>query len=58
MATIIEVRALEKVSMWHELMPMSDDELGVQLKMNFLAYLRSPTINLPRQTSERFHENH
>ena len=41
-ATIIEVRALEQVSMWHELMPMSDKALHAEVTRNFLAYLRSP----------------
>ncbi len=58
MATIIEVRALEQVSMWHELMPMSDDDLRVQLTMNFLAYLRSPAVESARQAIGRPHENH
>jgi AcrR family transcriptional regulator len=44
MATIIEVRALEPVSMWHELMPISDRELQDEVTRNFLAYLRSPRI--------------
>jgi AcrR family transcriptional regulator len=42
MATIIEVRALEQVSMWHELMPISDRQLQAEVTRNFLAYLRSP----------------
>jgi AcrR family transcriptional regulator len=42
MATVIEVRALERVSMWHELMPMSDRELHAEITKNFLAYLRLP----------------
>ena len=42
MATIIEVRALEPVSMWHELMPISDHLLQAEVARNFLAYLRSP----------------
>lgn len=44
MATIIEVRALEQVSMWHELMPISDRQLQAEVTRNFLAYLRSPRI--------------
>jgi AcrR family transcriptional regulator len=43
-ATIIEVRALESVSMWHELMPISDRELQDEVTRNFLAYLRSTRI--------------
>jgi AcrR family transcriptional regulator len=43
MATIIEVRALEKVSMWNELLPVSDKELKTEVTKNFLAYLRSPS---------------
>jgi AcrR family transcriptional regulator len=42
MATIIEVRALEQVSMWRELLPMSDRELHAEVTQNILAYLRSP----------------
>ena len=49
MATVIEVRALERVSMWHELMPVSDRELHVELTKNFLAYLRSPRGKRPRR---------
>jgi AcrR family transcriptional regulator len=41
MATIIEVRALEQVSMWHELLPISDRQLQAEVTRNFLAYLRS-----------------
>jgi AcrR family transcriptional regulator len=41
MATIIEVRALEQVSMWHELLPMADRELHAEVTQNVLAYLRS-----------------
>jgi AcrR family transcriptional regulator len=44
MATIIEVRALEQVSMWHELMPISDRQLQAEVTRSFLAYLRSPRI--------------
>lgn len=44
MATIIEVRALEQVSMWHELMPISNRELQAEVTRNFIAYLRSPSI--------------
>jgi AcrR family transcriptional regulator len=49
MATIIEVRALEQVSMWHELLPMADRELHAEVTQNVLAYLRSPgTARRPR----------
>jgi hypothetical protein len=49
MATIIEVRALEQVSMWHELLPMTDPELHGEVTQNVLAYLRSPrTPHRPR----------
>jgi hypothetical protein len=47
MATIIEVRALERVSMWHDLMPISDRQLQIEIKRNFLAYLCSPEIKSP-----------
>lgn len=43
MATIIEVQALEQVSMWHELMPLSQKKLHAELTRNFLAYLTLPT---------------
>jgi hypothetical protein len=43
MATIIEVRALEQVSMWHGLLPMADRELHAEITHNVLAYLQSPT---------------
>lgn len=43
MATIIEVRALEQVSMWHELLPIPDRQLQAEVTRNFLAYLRSPS---------------
>ncbi|AHG93305.1 regulatory protein TetR (plasmid) [Gemmatirosa kalamazoonensis] len=42
MATVIEVRALETVSMWHELMPVSDQELEAEVTRTVLAYLRLP----------------
>jgi AcrR family transcriptional regulator len=49
MATIIEVRALEQVSMWHELLPMADRELHSEVTQNVLAYLRFPgTPHRPR----------
>jgi len=41
MATVIEVRALEQVSIWRELLPLSDRELQAELTRNFVAYLRS-----------------
>jgi AcrR family transcriptional regulator len=40
MATIIEVRALEPVSMWDELLPMSDRELKKDVATIVLAHLR------------------
>ena len=40
MATIIEVRALEEVSMWNELLPMSDRELRKEVATIVLAHLR------------------
>lgn len=39
MATVIEVRALEVVSMWHELMPISDRQLTDELTRTMLGYL-------------------
>lgn len=42
MATVIEVRALEEVSVWHELLPMADRDLHAEVTRNVLAYLRSP----------------
>jgi AcrR family transcriptional regulator len=42
MATVIEVRELEPVSMWHQLLPLTDDEVSARLARNFLAYLRTP----------------
>ena len=49
MATIIEVRALEQVSMWRELLPLADRELHAEVTQNVLAYLRSPaTPRRPR----------
>jgi AcrR family transcriptional regulator len=41
MATIIEVRALERVSMWHELMPLSDSDLHAEVTRTVLTYLRA-----------------
>jgi AcrR family transcriptional regulator len=51
MATIIEVRALEQVSMWHELLPMADRELHAEVTQNVLAYLRSSRT--PRRPKSR-----
>ncbi len=39
--TSVEARALEEVSMWHHLLPISDRELQKELTRSFLAYLRS-----------------
>jgi AcrR family transcriptional regulator len=41
MATVVEVNALEQVSMWRELMPLSDRNLRAELTRTFVAYLRS-----------------
>jgi AcrR family transcriptional regulator len=41
MATVVEVRALEVISMWHELMPMSDRQLIEELTRTMLNYLTS-----------------
>jgi len=38
--TAVEERALEQVSMWHHLLPISDRELRKELTRCFLAYLR------------------
>ena len=43
MATIIEVRALEQVSMWNELLPISDRELQNEVTTIVLAYLGAPS---------------
>jgi AcrR family transcriptional regulator len=51
MATIIEVRALEQVSMWHELLPMADRELHAEVTHIVLAYLRAP-VTRPRPKSK------
>lgn len=40
-ATTIERRALEKVSLWDRLLPLSDEQLKTELTRGFLAYLRS-----------------
>lgn len=42
MATVIEVRALERVSMWHELLPVSDEEMQAAVARNVVAHLRAP----------------
>ena len=39
--TILEVRALEEVSMWHELLPISDAEMEAELTRSLLGYLRA-----------------
>ena len=39
--TILEVRALEEVSMWHELLPISDEEMQAELTRSLLGYLRA-----------------
>jgi hypothetical protein len=39
-ATIAETRALDDFSLWHEMLPMPDEELCLALKRTFLAYLR------------------
>jgi AcrR family transcriptional regulator len=40
-ATVLEVRALEPVSMWRELLPISDKQMQSELSGMLLAYLRS-----------------
>lgn len=47
MATLIEVRALEQVSLWQELLPMSDRELQHDVTRAVLAYLRGPETEVP-----------
>lgn len=39
--TIVEVRALEDISMWHELLPISDEEMEAELTRSLLGYLRA-----------------
>jgi AcrR family transcriptional regulator len=39
--TILEVRALEEVSMWHELLPISEEEMQAELTRSLLGYLRA-----------------
>ena len=41
MATVIEVRAVESVSLWHDVLPLSDTALQTELTRTVLAYLRS-----------------
>ncbi len=40
-ANIVETRALEDYSLWHAMLPMSDDELCIELQRLFLSYLKS-----------------
>jgi AcrR family transcriptional regulator len=40
--SIVEIRALEQVSPWPELLPISDPEMQAELTRLFLTYLRSP----------------
>ena len=40
LANIVETRALEAFSLWHTMLPISDDELCVELQRLFLNYLR------------------
>jgi hypothetical protein len=42
MGTVIEDRALEGVSMWHKLLPLSDEDLKREVSRSAIAYLRSP----------------
>ena len=53
MATIIEVRALEQVSMWHELLPMSDRELQTEISRIVLAHLRNSSGRSRRKKRPR-----
>jgi AcrR family transcriptional regulator len=39
MGTVIEVRALEQVSMWNELTRLSDEDFVTEITRNFLGYL-------------------
>lgn len=41
MATLVEVHALEKVSMWHELLPLTDDQVHGEVTRTCVAYLQS-----------------
>jgi AcrR family transcriptional regulator len=40
--TVLEARALERVSMWRELLPISEQAMRAELTRNMLAYLRAP----------------
>jgi AcrR family transcriptional regulator len=42
LVSIAEIRALEQVSPWPELLPISDPELQAELSRLFLTYLQSP----------------
>ena len=53
MATIIEVHALEQVSMWNELLPMSDADLHTEVTMNFLSYLRNGPVKTSKATNRK-----
>lgn len=53
MATLIEVRALEPVSMWRELLLMSDRELHTEVTACVLAYLRRPAVKRGRNGRRR-----
>lgn len=39
--TTLEERALQTVTIWHQVLPLSDDEIQGELTRAFLAYLRS-----------------
>jgi AcrR family transcriptional regulator len=51
MATVVEVRALESVSLWHEALPLSDAALQGELVRTILGYLRSAGDAKPRKRS-------
>jgi AcrR family transcriptional regulator len=42
-ATVIEVNALDHVTLWAELLPVSDEEMQTELTQSFVSYLRSRT---------------
>ncbi len=42
-ANIAESRALETFSLWHTMLPMSDEELRLELQRLFLNYLKQPS---------------
>lgn len=44
MVTAVEVRTLEEISLWRELLPVSDRELHQELTRSMLAYLRGPKV--------------